>query len=312
MEKDSKIFIAGRAGLVGSAIERNLRKKGFTNIIGTVGKTELDFKDETNVKYYLQFNKPDYVFLASAKVGGIHANNTYPVEFLLDNLQIQNNIIKHSYINNVKKLLFVGSSCIYPKDSKIPITEDKLLTGYLEPTNEAYAIAKIAGIKLCQAYKKEYGANFISAMPTNLAGIGDNFDPENSHVIPGMLKKFHDAKINNQPTVKLWGSGNPMREFMLSDDMADACVFLMENYNDLEIVNIGTGVDVTLKELAQTIRDVVEYNGNIEWDTSKPDGMFRKVMSIEKLKNLGWKIPNTTLKEIVEVTYNDAYYKNKL
>ena len=288
MNKNSKIYIAGHNGMVGSAIHRNLVAKGFTNFVTRTSK-ELDLRNSQQVQDFFEQEKPEYVFLAAAKVGGIVANNTYRAEFLYDNLMIQNNVIHYSYLNRVKKLLFLGSSCIYPKLAPQPLKEEYLLTGLLEPTNEPYAIAKIAGIKMCDAYRSQYGCNFISVMPTNLYGENDNYDLQNSHVLPAMIRKFHEAKINNEPSVTLWGTGTPMREFLNANDMADACVFLMEKYNEEGLINIGTGKDITIKDLALLIQKIVGFNGTIIWDTTKPDGTPKKLMDVSKLNNLGWK-----------------------
>jgi len=300
MQKDSKIYIAGHSGLVGSAILKNLQQKGYTNIIYKTHK-ELDLLDSVAVTEFFQIEKPEYVILAAAKVGGIVANNTYRAEFIYENLQIQNNIIHQSYLNKVKKLLFLGSTCIYPKNSPQPMKEEYLLTSELEYTNEPYAIAKIAGIKMCESYNLQYGTNFISVMPTNLYGINDNFNLETSHVLPALLRKMHEAKINNQPQVEIWGSGKPRREFLYSEDMADACVFLLESRdfkdtyskNNKEVrnthINIGTGVDVSIKELAQIIQKIVGYSGELYFDSSKPDGTMVKLTDPSKLHALGWK-----------------------
>lgn len=288
MEKASKIFVAGSNGMVGSAIIRGLKKSGFSNIITSTSK-ELDLRNQNDVAAFFQLNKPEYVFLAAAKVGGIFANSQYPAEFLYDNLMIQNNVIHNSYLNNVKKLLFLGSSCIYPKLSEQPIKEEYLLSGKLEPTNEAYAIAKIAGVEMCKFYKKQYGCNFISGMPTNLYGINDNFDLTNSHVLPALLRKFIEAKTNNQNKVSIWGSGMPRREFLFVDDLAEACLFLMQYYNDSETVNIGTGIDISIKELALTIKKLVGFEGDLEFDASKPDGTPKKLLDVSKINDLGWK-----------------------
>lgn len=288
MKKTAKIYVAGHNGLVGSAIVRKLTALGYKNIV-TRSRKELDLLNETAVKKFFQTEKPEYVFLAAAKVGGIMANHTKPAEFIHQNLVIQNNIIHHAYLAGVTKLLFLGSSCIYPKLAKQPIKEEYLLTGALEATNAPYAVAKIAGITMCQSYNRQYGTNFISAMPTNLYGPGDNFDLESSHVIPAMIRKFHEAKINNQPEVKLWGSGKPKREFLFVDDLADGCIFLMNNYNDSDIVNIGTGTDISIKQLANLIKKTVDYPGKIVWDTSKPDGTPRKLLDMKKMHKLGWK-----------------------
>ena len=288
MEKASKIFVAGSNGMVGSAIIRGLKKSGFSNIITSTSK-ELDLRNQNEVAAFFQLNKPEYVFLVAAKVGGIFANSQYPAEFLYDNLMIQNNVIHNSYLNNVKKLLFLGSSCIYPKLAEQPIKEEYLLSGKLEPTNEAYAIAKIAGVEMCKFYKKQYGCNFISGMPTNLYGINDNFDLTNSHVLPALLRKFIEAKTNNKNKVSIWGSGMPRREFLFVDDLAEACLFLMQNYNDFETVNIGTGIDISIKELALTIKKIVGFEGELEFDASKPDGTPKKLLDVSKINNLGWK-----------------------
>lgn len=288
MEKTAKIFIAGSNGMVGSSIVRKLKSEGFTNLL-TTSSGELDLRNQQAVIDFFSKNKPEYVFLAAAKVGGIYANDKYPAEFLYDNLMIQNNVIHNAYLHNVKKLLFLGSSCIYPKYSQQPIKEEYLLTGSLEPTNEAYAIAKISGVEMCKFYKKQYGCNFISAMPTNLYGINDNFNLANSHVLPALLRKFIEAKDNNLPTVSIWGSGTPMREFLFVDDLASASLFLMQNYTDGETINVGTGVDVTIKELAETIKKIVDYKGELVFDSSKPDGTPRKLLDVSKINTLGWK-----------------------
>lgn len=306
MEKTSKIYIAGHRGMVGSAIARKLEADGFTNII-TRRSAELDLRNQAETLEFLQTEKPDYVFLAAAKVGGIIANNTYRADFLYENLAIQNNVIHGSYLAGVKKLMFLGSSCIYPKLAPQPLKEEYLLTGLLEPTNEPYAIAKIAGIKMCEAYREQYGCNFISVMPTNLYGPNDNYDLQNSHVLPAMIRKFHEAKLENKPTVELWGTGKPMREFLHANDLAEACVYLMENYDGETLVNIGTGVDVTIKELAETIQKTVGYEGKINWNTDKPDGTPRKLMDVSKLNGLGWK-HNIDLKEGIALVYED--FKN--
>jgi len=287
MDTNDKIYIAGHRGLVGSAIVRNLESKGFTNILVKTS-SELNLTNQNDVNAFFENEKPDYVFLAAAKVGGIHANDTYPADFIRDNLQIQTNVIDAAYRNNAKKLLFLGSSCIYPKFAPQPMKEEHLLTGELEPTNEWYAIAKIAGIKMCQAYKKQYGFNAISIMPTNLYGPGDNFHLENSHVMPALIRKFHDAKIKDLSQVEVWGTGSPKREFLHVDDMADASVYLMSNYDGLDIVNIGVGEDISIKELAELIREVVGYQGELYFDTTKPDGTPRKLLDVSKLKSLGW------------------------
>lgn len=307
MKKTSKIYIAGHRGLVGSAIVRNLTKSGYTNLI-TKTHSELDLLDNVTVSNFFKKEKPEYIFLAAAKVGGIHANNTYPANFIYQNLQVQNNVIHNAYLNKIEKLLFLGSSCIYPRDCPQPIKEEYLLTGPLEKTNEAYAIAKIAGIKMCQSYNKQYNTKFISVMPTNLYGVNDNFDLENSHVLPALLRKFHEAKLNNNSKVVMWGTGKSRREFLYVDDMADACVYLMNNYSDSEIVNIGTGKDITIKELAKIISKIVKYKGKIINDTTKPDGTPRKLLDVSKLHDLGWK-HKTILEDGVKKTY--AWYLNK-
>lgn len=280
---------------------RTLSAGGYENII-TRTRDELDLLDQTAVAEFFASEQPEYVFLAAAKVGGIFANKTYPADFIYENLQIQNNIISCAHLSGVKKLLFLGSSCIYPKLAPQPISEDALLTGPLEPTNDAYAVAKIAGIKMCQSYHTQYGSNFISVMPTNLYGPGDNFHPENSHVLPALLRRFHEAKENKAPEVVVWGTGSPMREFLYVDDMADACVHLMKTYDEPEIVNIGTGTDVTIKELSETIKDVVGYEGTLTWDTEKPDGTPRKLLNVSKLHDLDWH-HSVELGEGVEKTY---------
>lgn len=302
MEKGAKVYVAGHQGLVGSAILRKLTSEGYSNIV-TRSFQELDLRDQTAVNEFFKKEQPEYVFLAAAKVGGILANNTYPVDFLRDNLLIQTNVIDAAYRYGSRKLLFLGSSCIYPKFAPQPIKEKYLLTGELEPTNEPYAIAKIAGIKLCQAYNRQYQTNFISVMPTNLYGPGDNFDLETSHVIPALIRKFHEAKIKGKDQVVVWGSGKPFREFLHVDDLADACLFLMSNYNSSEIINIGTGKDLSIAELAYLIKDIVGYDGNIIFDTSKPDGTPRKLLDVSKLFNMGWK-PRITLEEGIRSTYS--------
>jgi len=287
MDKSSKIYIAGHRGMVGSAIQRKLEKEGFTNFV-TRSSSALDLRDQKAVADFFEQEKPDYVFLAAAKVGGIVANNVYRAEFLYDNLMIESNIIHQSYLNGVKKLLFLGSSCIYPKLAPQPLEESSLLSGLLEETNEPYAIAKIAGIKLCDAYRHQYGCNFISAMPTNLYGPNDNYDLNTSHVLPALIRKFDEAKKSNSPAVEIWGTGSPRREFMHVDDLADACFFLMQHFNSPGFVNVGTGVDLTIKDTALLIKEIIGYAGSLEFNTSKPDGTPRKIMSVEKLKGLGW------------------------
>mgnify|MGYP003583254672 FL=1 len=302
MLKSAKIYVAGSNGMVGSAIVRALKAKGYINIVVKSSK-ELDLKNQQAVHDFFNQEQPEYVFLAAAKVGGIHANNSYPATFIYDNLMIQSNVIQAAYDFNVKKLLFLGSSCIYPKFAPQPIKEEYLLTGSLEPTNEAYAIAKIAGLKMCQFYKQQYGCNFISAMPTNLFGVNDNFNLENSHVLPALLRKFIEAKQNNKQEVTIWGSGTPMREFLFVDDLAEACLFLMENYNGIETVNIGTGEDVSIKELAETIMKIVGFEGSLIFDASKPDGAPRKLLDVSKINNLGWK-HQTSLENGIQKTLN--------
>ena len=301
MNKQDKIYIAGHRGLVGSAIVRNLEKKGYNNFVFRTSK-ELDLTNQADVNKFFETESPDYVFLAAAKVGGIHANDTYPADFIRENLQIQTNVIDAAYRNKVKKLLFLGSSCIYPKFAPQPMKEEHLLTGELEPTNEWYAIAKIAGIKMCQAYKKQYGFNAISLMPTNLYGPGDNFNLKNSHVMPALIRKFHDAKINNQPTVEVWGSGTPKREFLHVDDMADASVYLMQEYDGFDFVNVGVGEDVSIKALAATVKDVVGFEGELKFDATKPDGTPRKLLDVTRLSSAGWKA-TVGLSDGVKATY---------
>jgi GDP-L-fucose synthase len=288
LEKQAKIYVAGHRGMVGSAIVRKLQKEGYTNLVLKTS-AELDLRDQVKVADFFAAEKPDYVFLAAAKVGGIVANNTYRADFLYENLAIQNNIIHSSFVHKVKKLMFLGSSCIYPKLAPQPLKESYLLSGYLEETNEPYAIAKIAGIKMCEAYRAQYGCDFISVMPTNLYGPNDNYDLENSHVLPAMIRKFQEAKERGDASMTLWGTGSPMREFLHADDLAEACVYLMETYSDSELVNIGTGIDVTIKELAETVKEIVGFTGSIQWDTSRPDGTPRKLMDVSKLHSLGWK-----------------------
>jgi len=288
VEKNGKIYVAGHRGLVGSAIVRNLESKGYTNIIGRT-HNELDLTDQQAVRKFFEEERPEYVVLAAAKVGGIYANATYPADFIYHNLTMQNNVIKAAHDYKVKKLLFLGSTCIYPKMAPQPMKEDCLLSGYLEPTNEAYAIAKIAGLKMCQFFKKQYGDNFISCMPTNLYGPHDNYDLNNSHVMPALIRKFHEGKVNKSPQVEVWGTGNPLREFLYVDDMADACVFLMENYDGEEHVNIGTGEEVSIGELAELVKEVVGFEGDLVFDAGKPDGTPRKLTDVGKLHGLGWK-----------------------
>lgn len=287
MEKSSKIYVAGHRGMVGSAIVRKLEKEGHTNFVLKTS-SELDLRDQQQVNAFFEKEKPEYVFLVAGKVGGIHANNTYRGEFIYDNLMIEANVINASHRAGIKKLLFTGSSCIYPKAAPQPLKEEYLLTGELEQTNEPYAIAKIAGIKMCDAYRAQYGSNFISCMPTNLYGPNDNYDLNNSHVLPALIRKFHEAKIGNKPFVELWGSGRPMREFLHVDDMADACYFLMLNYNDAGFLNIGCGKDSTIMDIALMIKKVIGYQGELKFDSSKPDGTLRKLLDITKIKELGW------------------------
>lgn len=301
MEKSNKIFVAGHRGMVGSAIVRKLQKEGFSNILIRTS-SELDLTNQQAVNDFFAKEKPEYVFLAAAKVGGILANNIYRAEFLYNNLLIESNIIHAAYVNGVKKLLFLGSSCIYPKLAPQPLKEEYLLTGLLESTNEPYAIAKIAGIKLCEAYRDQYGCNFISAMPTNLYGQGDNYHPQNSHVIPALLRKFHEAKVNKADHVEIWGTGSPFREFMYVDDLAEACYFLMEQYNDKLFVNMGTGDEVTIKELASVVKDVTGFEGEIRFDTSKPDGTPRKLMDSTRIHAMGWK-HKISLQEGLKMAY---------
>ena len=303
MDKASKIYVAGHRGMVGSAILKNLQSKGYTNCIFR-SSSELDLRDPRSVNEFFATEKPEYVFVAAAKVGGIYANNTYPADFLYDNLMIEANVIHASHVHKVRKLLFLGSSCIYPKLAEQPIREDSLLSGYLEPTNEAYAIAKIAGIKLCQAYHKQHGSRFISAMPTNMYGYNDNYHPENSHVLPALLRRFHEAKVDEKPEVAIWGSGKPLREFMFSDDLAEACYFLMLNYEDPQLINVGTGEEVSILQLAELIKEVTGYTGKITFDSTKPDGTPRKLMDSSRLHALGFK-HKTTLREGLKKTYED-------
>ena len=301
MKINSRIYVAGHRGLVGSAIFRLLKKRGFVNLI-TRTHSELELMDAVAVQNFFEETKPEFVFLAAAKVGGIHANSTYPADFMRENLVVQTNVIHESWRNGVEKLMFLGSSCIYPKLCPQPISEESLLTGELEPTNEAYALAKIAGIKTCQSYNQQYGTNFISAMPTNLYGINDNFHPENSHVLPALIRRFHEAKLANAESISIWGTGNPRREFLHSDDLADAVLFLMENYNDSEIVNVGCGEDQTIRALAETICEVVGYSGFLAFDSTRPDGTPQKVLDISKIRALGW-TPEIPLKKGLEQVY---------
>ncbi len=307
MQQDKKVYIAGHLGMVGSAITRALESRGFKKIIKRT-IDELNLIDQNSVREFFESEKPDYVFLAAAKVGGIHANNTYPAQFIYENLMIQNNIIHSAYLSGVEKLLFLGSSCIYPKFAKQPMSEDQLLTGILEPTNEPYALAKIAGIKMCQSYNRQYNTDFISCMPTNLFGINDNYHPENSHVLPALIRRFHDAKENEAEEVIVWGTGTPKREFLFADDLADACLYLMDNYSGDEYFNIGTGIEVTIRELAETVKEVIGFEGNLTFDESKPDGTPRKLLDCTKIHELGWK-HKVTLKEGIEKAYNDFLSK---
>ncbi|MDB5159089.1 MAG: GDP-L-fucose synthase [Mucilaginibacter sp.] len=310
MEKDAKIYVAGHRGMVGSALCRKLEKEGFSNLITRTSDT-LDLRSQEAVAEFFLKEKPDYVFLAAAKVGGIVANNTYRAEFLYDNLQIQNNIIHQSYLNRVKKLMFLGSSCIYPKMAPQPLKEEYLLTGPLEETNEPYAIAKIAGIKMCDAYRAQYGCNYISVMPTNLYGYNDNYHPQNSHVLPALIRRFHEAKEQNLPDVTIWGTGSPKREFLFADDLAEACYYLMQNYNEEGLVNVGTGEDISIKDLALLVKKIIDYQGEIKFDTSKPDGTPRKLMDVTKLHSKGWK-HTIQLEEGIGLAYNDFLKKNVL
>ncbi len=313
MDKNGKIYIAGHTGLVGSALVRQLQAQGYNNLLLKT-KDELDLTNQTAVAEFFTKEKPEYVIIAAAKVGGILANNTYPAQFIYENLQIQNNIIHNSYLNGVKKLLFLGSSCIYPRECPQPIKEGYLLTGPLEPTNEPYAIAKIAGIKMCQNYNRQYGTNFIAVMPTNLYGINDNFDPKNSHVIPALIRRFHEAKINNAEEVVVWGTGEVRREFLNVDDMADGCLFLLENFNPDKdqnecgeiFTNLGTGKDCTIKEIVEAIKNVIGFTGNIIWDTSKPNGTPQKLLDLTKIHKLGWQ-HKIELEEGLKLTYE--WYK---
>ena len=303
MELTAKIYIAGHKGMVGSALDRKLRQEGFTNIV-TRKSSELDLRNQQAVNDFFEKEKPTHVILAAAKVGGIHANNTYRAEFIYDNLMIEANVIHASFLNNVSKLLFLGSSCIYPKMALQPLKEEYLLSGYLEPTNQPYAIAKIAGIELCVSYRAQYGCNFISAMPTNLYGTNDNYHPENSHVLPALIRRIVMAKKNNEPKVIIWGTGTPKREFLHVDDLADACYFLLKKYNEKGLINIGVGEDLSIKDLANSISEIVGYNGSFEFDPSKPDGTPRKLLDTSKISMLGW-LPQITLKKGLEKTINE-------
>jgi GDP-L-fucose synthase len=310
MEKQAKIYVAGHRGMVGSAIVRELNRLGYFNVIVRTS-AELDLRNQTAVEMFYQQEKPDYVFVAAAKVGGILANNTYRAEFLYDNLCIQNNLIHNAHVFGVKKLLFLGSSCIYPKLAPQPLKEEYLLSGYLEPTNEPYAIAKITGIKMCEAYRDQYGCNFISAMPTNMYGPNDNYHPENSHVLPALIRKFHEAAENNSPEVVVWGDGTPMREFLYADDLANALVYLMLNYNEKEFVNVGYGSDVTIGELANMIGEIVGFKGKIVFDASKPNGTPKKLMDSGRLFATGWR-PKTHLQEGISLAYADFLTKHSI
>lgn len=310
MQKNEKIYVAGHQGMVGSALFRKLQDLGYLNII-TASRQELDLTNQAETIAFFKQHKPDYVFVAAAKVGGIYANNTYKAQFLYENLMIAANTIHAAYKIGVRKLMFLGSSCIYPKHAPQPMKEEYLLTGALEPTNEGYAIAKIAGLKLCDTYRFQYGCNFISVMPTNLYGINDNYHPENSHVIPALIRRFHEAKKNNLPEVVVWGTGTPKREFLFADDLADACIFLMQQFNDYGWINIGSGEEVSIAELANTIKEVVGYQGNIVFDTTKPDGTPRKLIDVSKLHGLGWKY-KTSLKDGLKITYQDFLNKYEL
>lgn len=307
MDKSSKIYVAGHRGMVGSAIVRELQRLGYINIV-TKTSTELDLRNQSAVELFYQQENPEYVFVSAAKVGGIHANNVYRADFLYDNLAIQNNLIHFAYKYKVKKLMFLGSSCIYPKMAPQPLKEEYLLSGYLESTNEPYAIAKITGIKMCEAYRDQYGCNFISAMPTNLYGLNDNYHPENSHVLPALIRKFHEAKISGSSVVKVWGDGSPLREFLYADDLANALVYLMLNYNEKQFVNVGYGSDISIKDLAIVIQKIVGFEGNIEFDTSKPNGTPKKLMDSSLLNQTGWK-PSIGLEEGIALAYSDFLEK---
>lgn len=308
MEKSSKIYIAGHRGMVGSAIVRKLQAEGYHNLVLRTS-SELDLRNQTAVEKFFSKEKPEYVFLAAAKVGGIMANNTYRADFLYENLMIESNVIHQSYVNKVKKLLFLGSSCIYPKMAPQPLKEEYLLSGYLEETNEPYAIAKIAGIKLCENYRRQYGCDFISAMPTNLYGPNDNYDLNSSHVLPALLRKFHDAKIQSKDFVQVWGTGSPLREFLHVDDLAEACVFLINNYSELDFINVGSGLEIAIKDLALLIKEITGFKGEIHWDNSKPDGTPRKLMDSSKINSINWR-PKINLREGIFNVYNQ--YFNKL
>ncbi len=308
MKTQDKIFVAGHRGMVGSAIVRKLNQKGFANII-TRSSKELDLTNQQLVNEFFETEKPQFVFLAAAKVGGIHANNTYRADFLYQNLMMESNVIHAAYINNVEKLFFLGSSCIYPKAAPQPLKEEYLLTGPLEQTNEPYAIAKIAGIKLCESYRRQYNCNFISAMPTNLYGPNDNYDLNNSHVLPALIRKFHTAKVESKDEVVVWGTGTPLREFLHVDDLAEACFYLMQNYNEEQLVNVGSGVDISIKDLALLVKKIVGFTGNLIFDETKPDGTYRKLMDVSKLEKLGWKY-TIELEKGIEMVYQDVLKNN--
>jgi GDP-L-fucose synthase len=300
---DAKVYVAGHRGMVGSAAWRAMEARGLTNLVGA-SHAELDLQDQRAVHSFYAAQKPDYVIVAAAKVGGILANSTQPAEFLYNNLQIQNNLIHGAYVAGVKKLLFLGSSCIYPKLAPQPLKEDYLLTGPLEPTNEWYAVAKIAGIKMCQAYRRQYGCDFISAMPTNMYGPNDNYDPQGSHVLPALIRKFHEAKVSDAPSVTCWGTGTPLREFLYADDLGRACAFLLEHYSDEQFINVGYGSDLSIRELTECVKRVVGFSGAIQWDSTKPDGTPRKLMDSSRLSQLGWK-PEVDLETGIQLAYED-------
>jgi GDP-L-fucose synthase len=308
LKTQDKIFVAGHRGMVGSAIVRKLNQKGFANII-TRSSKELDLTNQLLVNEFFETEKPQFIFLAAAKVGGIHANNTYRADFLYQNLMMESNVIHAAYINNVEKLFFLGSSCIYPKAAPQPLKEEYLLTGPLEQTNEPYAIAKIAGIKLCESYRRQYNCNFISAMPTNLYGPNDNYDLNNSHVLPALIRKFHTAKVESKDEVVVWGTGTPLREFLHVDDLAEACFYLMQNYNEEQLVNVGSGVDISIKDLALLVKKIVGFTGNLIFDETKPDGTYRKLMDVSKLEKLGWKY-TIELEKGIEMVYQDVLKNN--
>ena len=310
MNITDKIYIAGSNGMVGSAVVRKLQAEGFTNLI-TKSSKELNLTNQLEVANFFETEQPEYVFMAAAKVGGILANNTFRAQFLYENLMIQNNVIHQSYVNNVKKLMFFGSSCIYPKLAPQPLKEEYLLTSVLEETNEPYAIAKIAGIKMCEAYRIQYNCNFISVMPTNLYGYNDNYHPENSHVLPALIRRIYEAKTQNLEIVSIWGTGNPLREFLFVDDLAEAAFMLMQNYNEMQFLNIGSGIDISIKDLAYTIKNILKYDGKIEFDTSKPDGTPRKLMDVSKINSLGWK-PKIELEQGISLAYQDYLKKSTL